>query len=561
MKIVIREFLKRPKVCILLCIETIVSIIEMWLSIEAARLGAEVFNSRGSQVVCWSLIATMGGILLMNIIQKHSRVYIHLMYTELVDDLVNKVIDSEYNLFVEWSCSKVISVTESLWNIAGAMGNVRQVVCNAIRIVFILIAIARIRVELLIPTVIVYLVMGVILQKMQKKWNQIDDAVDKIKMQRNSELDMVVNGFKEVRGFSTQEYHRESLLKQNRECYALFKKRKEYTVCINFIYQFINGFMYAGTTFYMMAVYAAGEVTAATAMLIVGYVASIVNPLEVIIEIADELSYRLARIGTFDELMSYKDKYSTQHEMLTIDEFDSIEFKDVRFMYNTEMSVFDKFNLRIDKGQKVGICGPSGEGKTTLLNLLMHYYEPQYGSVCINNLDYRYIDPKSLRSKIGIINQDSYIFDATIFYNIAYGCPNASEYAVMEAAKKAGIYDFIKKLPEGLQTNVGPKGLKLSGGQKQRIGLARLFLADPDVILLDEATASLDNESEQIVQEALTQLTDKTIVTIAHRLSTIQNSDVIYVVKDHHVVEQGTHDELMSRNGWYAKWHPANKAE
>lgn len=165
--------------------------------------------------------------------------------------------------------------------------------------------------------------------------------------------------------------------------------------------------------------------------------------------------------------------------------------------------------------------------------------------ISIDGIPYSEINARSLRSKIGIVNQDVYIFDQTIRYNVLYGKPSATEAELIEACKKANIYEFIKEQPDGFDTNVGPKGLKLSGGQKQRIGLARLFLYDPEIILLDEATASLDNDSERLVQDAMTLFDGKTIVTIAHRLSTIRDSDIIYVIDKHHVVEQGTHEELM----------------
>ena len=223
------------------------------------------------------------------------------------------------------------------------------------------------------------------------------------------------------------------------------------------------------------------------------------------------------------------------------------------FAYEKSDMVLNKINLTIHKGESIGVCGESGGGKSTLLKLLEKFYAPIAGTITVDGIDIQELTSASLRDKMGVVSQDTYIFDTTIYENIRHGSPNATEYEVIDACKKASLYDFILSLPDGFQTQVGPKGLKLSGGQRQRISLARIFLRNPEIILLDEATSALDNESEKIVQQSLRAFSGKTIITIAHRLTTIENCDKIVVIDNHRIAESGTHSELLEQGGVYAR--------
>ena len=232
-----------------------------------------------------------------------------------------------------------------------------------------------------------------------------------------------------------------------------------------------------------------------------------------------------------------------------------IEFRDVSFSYvKGEKQVLHHLNMLIKKGENIALVGPSGGGKTTLCNLIPRFYEAESGDILLDGKNIKDITLRSLRSNIGVVAQDVYLFSGTIRDNLLYGKSDATQEEMIEAAKQAGAHDFISALPNGYDTYIGERGLKLSGGQKQRISIARVFLKNPPILLLDEATSALDNESEKLVQESLERLAKgRTTLTIAHRLTTIRNADEILVLTEDGIVEQGSHRELMAKNGIYAE--------
>ena len=218
--------------------------------------------------------------------------------------------------------------------------------------------------------------------------------------------------------------------------------------------------------------------------------------------------------------------------------------------------VFKNLNLCISPGEKLAIVGPSGGGKTTLCNLIPRFYDVNNGQILIDDNDIRKYTLKSLRSNIGIVQQDVYLFSGTVLENIVYGRTEATREEVVEAAKKAGAHEFITSLKDGYDTYVGERGVKLSGGQKQRISIARVFLKNPPIMILDEATSALDNESEFEVAKSLNRLSQgRTTITIAHRLSSIKNSDRILVLTEDGIVEEGNHDSLMEKKGIYFEFY------
>ncbi len=233
---------------------------------------------------------------------------------------------------------------------------------------------------------------------------------------------------------------------------------------------------------------------------------------------------------------------------------DSIVFDHVGFCYDAGKQVLDDVNLTIRKGSSVAIVGESGAGKSTLVDLIPRFYDVSSGAIRIDGTDIRAISMHSLRSLIGYVNQEPILFNDTIFNNIAFGSKNVTKEQVIEAAKIANAHDFIMEKEQGYETNIGDRGMKLSGGQRQRISIARAVLKNPPLLILDEATASLDTESERLVQEALDRLmSSRTTIAIAHRLSTIKNSDEIIVMQEGKIVERGTHDELVRLGGYYKK--------
>jgi ATP-binding cassette subfamily B protein len=233
-----------------------------------------------------------------------------------------------------------------------------------------------------------------------------------------------------------------------------------------------------------------------------------------------------------------------------------IEFKNVSFQYLADQEVLHDVSFRVPAGRTVALAGESGGGKSTICSLLPRFYDVTGGSITVDKLDIRKLRLHDLRRHIGIVQQDVYMFGATIRENIMYGNPDASEAEMIAAAKKADIHDFVMTLPEGYDTEVGERGTRLSGGQKQRISIARVFLKNPPIILLDEATSALDNESERKIQGALNELAKgRTTLVIAHRLSTIRHADEIIMIHEGRIAERGTHDELVSRGGIYARYH------
>lgn len=234
-----------------------------------------------------------------------------------------------------------------------------------------------------------------------------------------------------------------------------------------------------------------------------------------------------------------------------------VKFEDVSFKYHEDHNyVLRNVNLEIRAGEFVALVGYSGVGKTTLCSLIPRFYEVTSGRILLDGKDIRDVTLRSLRKHIGIVHQDVYLFAGTVLENIQYGKPGASREEIIEAAKKANAHDFIMRLPNGYDTDIGQRGVKLSGGQKQRLSIARVFLKDPPILIFDEATSSLDNESERAVQESLEKLiNNRTTLVIAHRLTTVRNAQRIVVLADNGIVEEGTHDELITKEGTYANLH------
>ena len=229
-----------------------------------------------------------------------------------------------------------------------------------------------------------------------------------------------------------------------------------------------------------------------------------------------------------------------------------IEFKNVIYGYDTEKDVLKDISFKIEKGRKFALVGASGGGKTTICHLIPHFYDVHRGDILIDGRSINSFTRESLRRNIGIVQQDIYLFNASIRENILYGRLDATEEEIVEAAKRANIHDYIMTLEKGYDTQIGERGVRLSGGQKQRLSIARVFLKNPPILILDEATSALDNTTEIMIQQALDELcVGRTTVVVAHRLSTVKNADEIAVVEDGNIIEQGSHDELIALGGRY----------
>lgn len=295
------------------------------------------------------------------------------------------------------------------------------------------------------------------------------------------------------------------------------------------------------------------------------YVTTLLATIRRIIEFAEQFQRGMTGVERFMELMDANIDIFNEEGAAPIKEVQGeITFNDVSFEYPDDHTpVLAHINLTIKPGEKVALVGPSGGGKTTMCNLIPRFYDPTEGEILLDGKNIRHLTLQSLRSSIGVVQQDVYLFSGTVYENIAYGKPGADREEVIRAAKLAGAHEFIEELKDGYDTYVGERGVKLSGGQKQRISIARVFLKAPRVLLLDEAMAALDNESEHLVSESLDKLAaGRTTLTIAHRLTTIHGADRILVLSGNQIVEEGNHRELMAKKGiYYQLYTSANGME
>ena len=302
---------------------------------------------------------------------------------------------------------------------------------------------------------------------------------------------------------------------------------------------------------------AQGQLTGEDIAIYALYINIFINPVNVLVEFTEQLQKGMAGFERFSDVMDTMPEIVDRPDAKELKDVKGvIDYKNVSFAYGDEEAVLKDINLHVEAGKAIAIVGPSGGGKTTLCSLLPRFYDVSGGAVLIDGTDIRDVTQKSLRSFIGIVQQDVYLFNGTVKENIAYGKPDATMEEIVEAAKNADLLGFIETLPNGFDTEVGERGARLSGGQKQRIAIARVFLKNPPILILDEATSALDNESERYIQESLDKLAKgRTTITIAHRLSTILGADEIIVLDEDGIKERGKHKELILKGGLYEKYY------
>nr|WP_288828182.1 ABC transporter ATP-binding protein [uncultured Clostridium sp.] len=370
----------------------------------------------------------------------------------------------------------------------------------------------------------------------------------------NARIEDSLLGNRVVRAFANEKIEIEKFNRDNQEFLQIKRKTYKYMAAFQNTIRMFDGLMYvvvivAGGIFMIKGLIEPGDLVAYTL-----YVSTLLATIRRIIEFAEQFQRGMTGIDRFMELMDANVDIFDEEGARPLTEIKGeISFEDVSFEYPDDRNpVLSHINLKIRQGEKVALVGPSGGGKTTLCSLVPRFYDPTEGRILIDGQDIREVTLKSLRSTVGVVQQDVYLFSGTVFENIEYGRPGASMEEVVTAAKMAGAHEFITGLKDGYHTYVGERGVKLSGGQKQRISIARVFLKNPPVLILDEATSALDNESEQLVSQSLERLSKgRTTVTIAHRLTTIQNADRILVLSDNSIVEEGSHEELLLKKGMY----------
>jgi len=373
----------------------------------------------------------------------------------------------------------------------------------------------------------------------------------------NSSLQDTLGGIRVVKSFTGEEIEQQKFDKSNLA--FLDSKKANYIQMALFFSgtRMFQGLMYVTVLIAGGFFIAKGQLSGEELAIYALYINIFINPVNVLVEFTEQLQKGLAGFERFIDVIDTVPEIEDAPDAGELTDVKGvIDYKDVCFSYEEEEAVLEHINFHVDAGKSIAIVGPSGGGKTTLCALLPRFYDVTGGSVCIDGVDIRTVTQKSLRSYIGIVQQDVYLFNGTIRENIAYGKPEATDAEIYEAAKNADLLDFINGLPHGFDTEVGERGTRLSGGQKQRIAIARVFLKNPPILILDEATSALDNESERFIQESLDRLSvGRTTITIAHRLSTILGADEIIVLDSDGIRERGTHKELMKLDGIYAKYY------
>lgn len=370
----------------------------------------------------------------------------------------------------------------------------------------------------------------------------------------NAQIEDTLLGNRVVRAFANEPVEIEKFGKGNREFMKIKKHTYRYMAAFQITTRSFDGLMYvlvivAGGLFMINGKIAPGDLVAYTM-----YVTTLLTTIRRIIEFAEQFQRGMTGIERFQEIMDVTPDIRDKKGAKPLSDVKgTIEFDHVSFEYaDDHTQVLNDICLKIRPGERIALVGPSGGGKTTLCNLLPRFYDTTGGTISIDGMDVRDITLRSLRSNIGVVQQDVYLFSGTVFENILYGRPGASREDVIKAAKMAGAHEFITELKDGYDTYVGERGVKLSGGQKQRISIARVFLKNPAILILDEATSALDNESEYLVSQSLEKLVEgRTTLTIAHRLTTIQGADRILVLSGNEIVEEGNHKELLEKKGMY----------
>ena len=373
----------------------------------------------------------------------------------------------------------------------------------------------------------------------------------------NSSLQDTLAGIRVVQSFANEDIEREKFKKSNQA--FLISKRNNYSCMGNFMSWnlFFQGMMYLVTLVFGGYLIARGLMDVADLAMYALYIGIFISPIQILVELIEMMQKGLAGFRRFLDVMETEPDIEDAPDAKPLTDVKGhVRYEDVSFHYSDDDTpVLSHVSFDIPAGKSIALVGPSGSGKTTICSLLPRFYDVTGGRITIDGKDVRTLTLKSLRSQIGMVQQDVYLFSGTIRENIAYGKPGASAEEIMEAARRANIHEFISELPDGYDTFVGERGARLSGGQKQRISIARVFLKNPPILILDEATSALDNESERWIQKSLEELSEgRTTITIAHRLSTIRNADEIIVITEDGIAERGTHEQLLEQNGIYAHY-------
>ena len=535
---------------------------------QILRTMTNTLFTKDSAAILSALPLLAAGLLIMYVIQSLCKYYVsyqgHMMGAHMERDMRQQLFDHYEKLSFSYysrnnSGQMMSKLVSDLFDIAEfAHHGPENLFISVVKIAGSFVFLFLINWRLALPLVALVLCMFVFSfrqnQRMQETFMENRRKIGNV----NSSLQDTLAGIRVVQSFANEEIEREKFKKSNHA--FLISKKNNYNCMGSFMgwNLFFQGMMYLVTLVFGGYLIARGLMNAGDLAMYALYIGIFISPIQILVELIEMMQKGLAGFRRFLDVMETEPEIEDAPDARPLENVKGrVCYEDVSFHYSDDDTpVLSHVSIEIPAGKSIALVGPSGSGKTTICSLLPRFYDVTGGKITIDGKDVRTLTLKSLRSQIGMVQQDVYLFAGTIRDNIAYGKPGASMDEIIEAAKRANIHDFIRELPDGYDTYVGERGARLSGGQKQRISIARVFLKNPPILILDEATSALDNESERWIQQSLEELSkDRTTITIAHRLSTIRGADEIIVITEDGIAERGTHESLLAKDGLYAHYY------
>ncbi|WP_287072161.1 ABC transporter ATP-binding protein [Blautia sp.] len=535
---------------------------------QILRTMTKTLFTQDKDIILHALPVIAASLFVMYIVQSLCKYYVtyqgHMMGAKMERDMRRELFDHYQELSFSYysrnnSGQMMSKLVSDLFDISEfAHHGPENLFISLVKIVGAFIFLVFINKKLALPLILLVIVMFVFSfrqnAKMQETFMENRRKIGDV----NASLQDTLSGIRVVQSFANEDIERAKFKKSNEA--FLVSKRDNYHCMGSFMSSnlFFQGMMYLVTLVYGGYLIAQGEMQTADLAMYALYIGIFISPIQILVELVEMMQKGLSGFRRFLDVMETESEIRDADNAAELTDVKGhVRYDHVSFHYNDdETPVLSDISIDIPAGKSIALVGPSGSGKTTICSLLPRFYDVTGGSITVDGKDIRGLTLKSLRSQIGMVQQDVYLFDGTIKDNIAYGKPGASDEEIIKAAKCASIHDFIMELPDKYDTYVGERGTRLSGGQKQRISIARVFLKNPPILILDEATSALDNESERWIQKSLEELSkNRTTITIAHRLSTIRDADEIIVITEEGIAERGTHAELLEKNGLYAAYY------